>query len=167
MDQIKTGQFIASLRKEKEMTQQQLADILNISNKTISKWETGNGFPEVSLLLTLCNALGISVNELLSAEKLSDSDYKQKAEENLLKTIESSSFTLNDRIKYFKKKWLKEHIWLILLSVFAWLGLIFFTAYLGAKEAVGLIGGFSSVTFHIMIRNQMMIYVEKRAFKPE
>ena len=71
MDQIIIGKFIASERKRKGYTQRQLADLLQISDKTISKWERGNGFPEVSLLLPLCRELDITVNELLSGERLS------------------------------------------------------------------------------------------------
>lgn len=84
MDQIKIGQFIAHKRKECGFTQRQLADILNISDKTVSKWERGNGLPEVSLMLPLCEALHINVNELLSGEDLTDANYKQKAEENMM-----------------------------------------------------------------------------------
>ena len=84
MDQIKIGQFIAGMRKEKNLTQRQLADILEISDKTISKWETGNGLPDVSLMMPLCEILMISVNELLSGERLVDKNYKDKAEENML-----------------------------------------------------------------------------------
>ncbi len=87
MNQQKIGEFIAQKRKEKGLTQMELAEILLISNKTISKWECGNGLPEVSLMLPLCNALGISVNELLSGEELKSS-YKEKAEENLISLIE-------------------------------------------------------------------------------
>ena len=87
MDQIVIGKFIASERKRKGYTQRQLADILEISDKTISKWERGNGFPEVSLLLPLCNELGITVNELLSGERVSEEDYQKKAEENMVNMI--------------------------------------------------------------------------------
>lgn len=87
MDQIKTGKFIAAMRKEKELTQRQLADMLSISDKTVSKWETGKGLPEVSLMIPLCDILGITVNELLTGEKLDDSDYKIYAEENIMKLI--------------------------------------------------------------------------------
>ena len=70
MDQIKTGKFIAEERKNKKLTQRQLAEILNISDKTISKWETGNGFPEISLLQPLCRRIpvvwGLVLNVLLS-----------------------------------------------------------------------------------------------------
>lgn len=87
MNQIKTGKFIAQLRKEKKYTQAELADILGISNKTVSKWERGAGLPEVSLMLPLCDALGINVNELLTGERLTDSDYQKKAEENIMELV--------------------------------------------------------------------------------
>lgn len=87
MNQILTGQFIKECRKEKGLTQEQLAEKLNISCKTVSKWECGNGLPEVSLMLSLCNELGITVNELLSGCRIDSKDYQQKAEENLISAI--------------------------------------------------------------------------------
>lgn len=84
MDQIKTGRFIKELRTEKQLTQREIAERLNISEKTVSKWETGNGLPEVSLMLPLCKILEISVNELLSGERLDTEKYYEKAEENIL-----------------------------------------------------------------------------------
>ncbi len=88
MDQIKIGQFIAQKRKAAGYTQRQLADILGISDKTVSKWERGNGMPEVSLMLPLCDALHINVNELLSGEDVTDANYKQKAEENMMHLVQ-------------------------------------------------------------------------------
>ena len=90
MDQVKTGKFISALRKEKGLTQVQLADMLGISDKTVSKWERGAGLPEVSLMLPLCETLGISVNELLTGERLSDSDYKKKAEANIMDLVQEN-----------------------------------------------------------------------------
>jgi len=90
MDQINTGKFIAEERKSKGYTQRQLADRLGISDKTVSKWERGNGFPEVSLLLPLCGELGITVNELLAGERVSASDYKKKAEENMVNLVKEA-----------------------------------------------------------------------------
>lgn len=87
MNQIQTGRFIAEERKRKNYTQRELADILGISDKTISKWERGNGFPEVSLLLPLCNELEISVNELLLGERVAEVDYKKKAEEVIMDMV--------------------------------------------------------------------------------
>ncbi len=117
MDIEKTGKFIAQKRKEKSLTQQELADILGISNKTVSKWECGNGLPEVSLMLPLCEALGITVNELLSGESL-PATYLEKAEENLLGLIRE---TEHNRLS--NKTILLWHILSLTVSVLLWLGL--------------------------------------------
>lgn len=87
MDQVKIGKFIADERKIKGYTQKQLSEKLGISDKTISKWERGNGFPGASLLLPLCNELEITVNELLTGERISQQNYKKKAEENMVNMI--------------------------------------------------------------------------------
>lgn len=87
MDQIKIGKFIAVMRKELHLTQKQLAEKLNISDKTVSKWECGKGLPEVSLMMPLCEILKINVNELLSGERLSNDNYHEKAEENVMNLI--------------------------------------------------------------------------------
>ena len=84
MDQIRIGKFIAESRKSMNLTQRQLADTLSISDKTVSKWECGKGLPEVSLMLPLCAALDITVNDLLSGEKVSQADYQKKAEGNMM-----------------------------------------------------------------------------------
>lgn len=90
MDQILVGRFIAEERKRKGYTQKQLSEKLGISDKTVSKWERGNGFPEVSLLLPLCNELDITVNELLSGERVSEEDYRKKAEENMVNLVKEA-----------------------------------------------------------------------------
>lgn len=95
-DQKKTGEFIAAMRREKGVTQRDMAEALAISDKTVSKWETGRGMPDVSLMLPLCAFLDISVNELLAGERLSGESYSQKAEENimeLMKTTEKNART--------------------------------------------------------------------------
>lgn len=79
------------MRKERGLTQRQLADGLNISDKTVSKWECGNGLPEVSLMIPLCDMLDINVNEMLSAQKLSAADYQKKAEENIMNLLEENA----------------------------------------------------------------------------
>ncbi len=84
MDQMKIGKFIALCRKEKQLTQKQLAEKLNLTDRAISKWENGKSMPDSSIMLDLCQALGISVNELLCGEKIEIQDYNKIAEENLL-----------------------------------------------------------------------------------
>lgn len=90
MDQILTGKFISDERKRKGYTQKQLAEKIGVSDKTVSKWERGNGFPEVSLLLPLCNELDITVNELLCGERVSEEDYQKKAEENMVNLVKET-----------------------------------------------------------------------------
>lgn len=91
MDQMRIGKFIAESRKALGLTQRQLADTLDISDKTVSKWECGKGLPEVSLMLPLCRTLGISVNEMLSGERLDEESYKEKAEENMMDLIKENA----------------------------------------------------------------------------
>jgi len=84
MDQVKIGKFIASCRKEQGMTQTVLAEKLGISDRAVSKWETGKSMPDSSIMLEVCGYLQINVNELLSGERISMENYDKKAEENLL-----------------------------------------------------------------------------------
>ena len=91
MDIVKTGRFIAEVRKERGLTQRELADALCISDKTVSKWETGRGLPEVSLMLPLCGVLGINVNDLLTGERVTPSDYQKKAEENMMDLMQENA----------------------------------------------------------------------------
>lgn len=84
MDQIKIGKFIASCRKDQGMTQAILAEKLGISDRAVSKWETGKSLPDSGIMLELCSLLNINVNELLSGERIMTETYNSKAEENLL-----------------------------------------------------------------------------------
>ncbi len=84
MDQIKIGKFIASCRKEQGMTQAALAEKLGISDRAVSKWETGKSMPDSGIMLELCDFLKINVNELLSGERIMAESYDKRAEENLL-----------------------------------------------------------------------------------
>lgn len=84
MDQIKIGMFIASLRKEKGLTQAALAEKLNITDRAVSKWERGISLPDSSTMLPLCEILGINVNELLTGERIDMENYNKKAEEIIL-----------------------------------------------------------------------------------
>ncbi len=91
MDQVKIGRFIQSSRKQLNMTQKELADKLGVSDKLISKWETGNGMPDISLLDSVCSTLNISVNELLSGEILPPEKYTEKAEENIMELLKDNN----------------------------------------------------------------------------
>ena len=90
MNQIKIGKFIAECRKNSNLTQMQLAEKLNITDRAISKWENGKAMPDSSIMLDLCKELKISVNELLSGEMIDMKNYNKIAEENLFKLNESN-----------------------------------------------------------------------------
>ena len=90
MNQEKIGKFILKLRKEKKMTQQELALKIGVTDRTISKWENGRGMPDLSLMKPLCDELGISINELISGEKINKKEYQDRFEENIFNTINYS-----------------------------------------------------------------------------
>ena len=87
MDLIKIGKFIAESRKKKNLTQMQLAEELHITDRAISKWECGRAMPDSSIMLQLCELLEISVNELLTGEKLEMENYNKQVELNLIEMV--------------------------------------------------------------------------------
>lgn len=95
MNQEKIGKFISKCRKEKKLTQTDLAEKLGVTDKSISNWENGRNMPDLSLFKPLCDELGITINDLMSGEKISKDKYQEKFEENIVNTIEYS----NKRIK--------------------------------------------------------------------
>ncbi len=97
MNQTEIGKFIAKCRKEKKLTQAQLAERLNITDRAVSKWENGKSMPDASIMLELCGILGITVNELLSGERIDTENYEKKADENLiaLKRKNENNMTVN------------------------------------------------------------------------
>ena len=90
MNENKTGAFISALRKEKEMTQAQLAEKLNVTDKAVSRWETGKGMPDSSLLIPLADALGVTVNELLTGERIPQEAFTQKTDDNLVDAVQKT-----------------------------------------------------------------------------
>lgn len=171
MDQVKIGKMIAALRKEKGMTQEQLGKKLGVTNKTISRWENGNYLPDVEMLALLSKEFDVSINELIAGERLAVEAFKQAADSNLVTALNSSTFTLKEKVAFFKKKWLREHIATILLCVLAWGGLtIMIEIKLHGTDTfalLGAIGGTLAVLFYLILYNRMMIYVEKRAYRPD
>lgn len=164
MDLMQTGKFIAALRKEQGLTQEQLGEKIGVTNKTVSRWETGTYLPPADALLALSELFAVSINELLSGRRLSAEEYREAAEENLTRAIGESSFTLKEKIEFYKRKWLKEHVaamclWgTCVIAVFA-ACLILKKSYLGfAAAALMLIVG------HGWRNNAMMAYVERNAF---
>ena len=95
MNQEKIGNFIAKCRKEKKLTQSDLAEKLGVTDKSIGNWENGRNMPDLSLFKPLCDELGISINDLLSGERISEDKYQEKFEENIVNTIDYSTKKIN------------------------------------------------------------------------
>ena len=91
MEPTRIGRFIAERRKALGLTQRQLAERLAVSDKAVSKWETGRGLPDVLLMPPLCAVLGITVNDLLSGERVGEGDYRKKAEENMMELMRENA----------------------------------------------------------------------------
>lgn len=163
MEMISIGKFIASLRKEKNLTQEQLGEKLGVTNKTVSRWETGTYLPPAEMLLSMSELFSVSINEILSGRRLSDEEYKKSAEENLRQTVAASSFEVRERLEYFKKKWLREHIapmiimGIIVIAVFA-------AGFAAKNSLVGYLAVLLAVVFHGYRHNAMMSYAEARAY---
>ena len=160
MDQIKVGKFIAMLRKEQGLTQEALGQKLGVTNKTVSRWETGNYMPDIELLVPLGEMLGVSVNELLAGERLSDEQFRKQADENLVAAVRESSFSVGERTEFFKKKWLRDNVWLIVVSVLVGVAV---SVKLSFDQLWVLISPFWLVVF-CWLRNRMMAYVEGRVY---
>lgn len=163
MDMVKIGSFLAQLRKEKGLTQEKLGEMLGVSNKTVSRWETGNYLPPVEMLQLLSTYYGITINEILSGQRLTATEYQKMAEENLKSAVASGSFSLNEKIDYYKRKWKKDHFWFCLLARILILCPIFI--YVFTKNLLWNIAFvFANVLYYMWERNEMMKYVEDRAF---
>ena len=109
MDVVKIGKFIANCRKEKNITQEQLAEKLYITDRAVSKWERGLSLPDADKMLDLCNILDINVNELLNGERIDMKDYDKKTNELLVELAKKDEE---------KNKKLLTSMWVLLITVF-------------------------------------------------
>jgi transcriptional regulator with XRE-family HTH domain len=97
MNQEKIGKFIAECRRKKNMTQQELAEKLGVSDRTIGNWENGRNMPDLSLFKPLCDELDISLNDLMSGEVVNSKEYQEKLEENIINTISYTNKKLENK----------------------------------------------------------------------
>jgi len=144
MDNLKFGAFIAQLRKEKNMTQKELADRLNVTDKAVSKWETGKGFPDVKLMEPLAKELGVSLVELLQGERQQEDTLTPEQAENVVKRAMEQSERAVAR-KYLKLfRWLLTGIgaWCVLnVLPYAWGIAMRINLELLQNGDLGIIGG--------------------------
>ena len=156
MNQEKIGKFIAKLRKENDMTQEQLAEKLNVTSKSVSRWENGKTLPDYSLISAICDTLKISVNEFFVGEKIKEEEFKEKADDNLLIALENSSFTLKEKIAFYKRKWKKEHISKFILCFISLIILIIALKFQNIEGyIIGTIAGMLGTLFYIILYNQI------------
>lgn len=168
MDQIKIGKFIATLRKERGLTQAQLGEKLGVTNKTVSRWENGNYMPDVEMLALLSKEFDVSINELISGQRLLAKDFKKIADSNLITALNNSTFTLKEKIVFFKKKWLHEHVASFILAFVLWLAAIVSLKFQNvALPLLGAVGGILAILFYVVLYNRMMAYVENHAYRAE
>ena len=163
MDMQKIGSFLTVLRKERGLTQAQLGEQLGVTNKTVSRWETGTYLPPVEMLQQLSELYGITINEILSAQRLEERQFREKAEENLKSALRESAFSLKEKIDFYERKRKKDHRFgnivgaLFVIAVIV--GLTFWVEDVG-----GILGFGVGMLLYLYRRNQKMTYVEERAF---
>ena len=126
MDQVKIGKFISECRKKQKLTQLQLAEKLNITDRAVSKWETGRALPDSSIMLDLCDILKISVNDLLSGEVVTMNEYNHKQEQMLLELVKEKQEA--------DKRLLKVEVFIGVLSTFILFGLIAIAAFVNIDD---------------------------------
>lgn len=146
MDQQKIGSFIAQCRKKQNLTQSQLAEKLNITDRAVSKWETGRAMPDSSIMLELCNILKINVNDLLSGEIIAMNEYDKKHEELLLEMVKQKE--KND------KRFLQLEILIGVLSIIILLSFTFAASFLEMEDwlrVILIVSGFVFAIFGLMI----------------
>lgn len=136
-----------------------------MTNKTISRWENGNYLPPVEMLMSLSELYGVSINELLSGERLTAEEYRKKAEENIKSALDFSPFTLEEKIDFYKKKWLKEHLWENIVSMLPAVGFLF-AGIVSGDTGFNVLGSILGLVLLLIRRNAMMSYVEARAYDP-
>lgn len=119
MDMQKIGSFLAELRKEKNLTQDELGAQIGVTNKTISRWETGNYLPPVEMLQTLGDTYGVSINEILNGERISDGNYKDISEQNI-----KSALTKSDSVIAKHRKIMNWVIAVVVAALYVTISLI-------------------------------------------
>lgn len=124
MNQEKVGQFIAKMRKEKNMTQEELAEKLGVNSRSISRWENAKCMPDLAMLIPLSKELEVSVNDLISGEKVQEKAYKEKLEENIV-TVVSKVERKNKTIDKFAIGF----IVIISLALLIFYGYLFYTRF--------------------------------------
>ena len=165
MDMTRIGAFLAELRKENDLTQEELGESLGVSNKTVSRWETGTYLPPVEMLQRLSERYSVSINEILSGERLTEETYRERAEENIKSALSESPFTIEERLAFFKRKWRKDNVFTMACCVVCWIVLLLVLKNQQVETyLIAAIGSLMGVAFYVVLHNRMMTYAEGRVF---
>lgn len=163
MDTVKIGKFLAELRRERHMTQEELGERLGVTNKTVSRWENGNYMPPVEMLAELSSLYGVSINEIVSGKRLEKAEVESAAEENLTAAL-SDSFSLRERVDYFSKKWKKEHMLSLVIGIVFLFALVIVGCFTRLLVLSTCVVPILLVVFVVVRYNMMMAYVERNAY---
>ena len=171
MDQIKTGKFIAELRRSKNLTQEELGRKLGVSNKTVSRWENGNYMPDIETLRLLSKEFGVSMEELLDGSRLSQKEAPGRPD----------PFSPAERADFWRRNWKRENLsWFVFWGILIGLFIIFASLFtIVSKYLTGFgvgsifsslftiffVAGIASLGLYIYFYNKMCIYVENNAYK--
>lgn len=159
MNQIEIGKFISMIRKEKKLTQKQLAEKLGITDRAISKWENGKSMPDLSLLKPLCDVLDITINELLNGKYISEKEKKDNLEENIVDAINYSKKKQNINGFIFYLFILLFGVLMIIISMSIFGSPIEFTIWYSLIGTYILIIIFSCLLKKIITNNKSLKYV--------
>lgn len=164
MDTVKVGKFIAGLRRERGLTQQQFGEIVGATNKTVSRWETGNYLPPVEVLEIISREFGVTINEIVAGERLGDSEFRRAAEKNLSAALsEPGAFGLKERMAFFKKKWLRDHMAEMIVDLILYI-LAAAAFFVFLRDLLPLWLPLAAIALYLITYNRMMSYVERKSF---
>lgn len=154
MNQVKIGRFIAECRREKNFTQMQLAEKLNITDRAVSKWENGRAMPDSSIMIELCSVLGINVNELLSGERIEMENYNKVAEENLL--------TLKKQKEESDKRLLNIEVIMGIISIIMYLIMVMIVSFSNMQDSTRVLI-IMILTVFVFIECLLALRIEQQA----
>lgn len=163
MDMQRIGSFLAQLRKEQGLTQEQLAQELGTSNKTISRWETGTYLPPVEMLQLLSQRYGLTINELLQGERIAPENQLAAANATIAQVIKESPFLFKERQAYWQRKWVKDHRFDIVLLIILALAVQILAVVL-VKPAWATIGAILTLAAVMLLNNRKADYVEHHLY---
>lgn len=160
MDPVMFGKNLSRLRRREGMTQEALGEKIGVTNKTVSRWETGKNLPDIEMLQILGAALHVSADELISGDV---QEPRQLPPTDTGKRRERDPFSHDEKYAYWKRKWFQEHIAGIIFAYVFFAALVVLAAILRKTLLVALspmLGG----AMYAYFRNQMMIYIEDKLF---